>query len=132
MDEDLDEIDLCLCFPCILVYIGEYIYPETPESVYPYLARRGFALNEQQIIGEEWFDINVELHVTIIGYVNSDPRCMSMDFGCVWKQPGKRINLDKKLNEREDVLPAERARLVCVVANVVNSIHAHQSTEAFE
>ena len=130
MDDDWDHIELCLCVPCLIFYIGGYIEPDAPETVYPRLAKRGFNRSEQEAIGEEWYEVCIELHCTIIGYANGDPIFKQMDFGCVWHQPGRNINIARKVRHRPDVLPAQWARMVCVAAIIVDDTWHHQPTEA--
>ena len=130
MDDDSDGIDFCVCFLCILFYIGQYIRPETPDSIYPFLAKRGFNINEQETIGEAWYDLHLDLDMYIVGYVDGDPECRARDFSCEWKRPGRHINLDKWLTDRADVLPAVWARLVCAVASIVDDVGDYKSPEA--
>ena len=132
MDEDWDHIDLCLCVPCLIFYIGGYIEPTAPATIYFRLARRGFTLSEAQKICEEWFEICVELHLTIVGYVKGDPEFKKCNFGCVWQQPGMSININRKLADRPDVLPAQWARMVCVAKVIVDDTRYYQPTEAIK
>ena len=51
---------LCLCFPCILYYLGGYVYPQLENQVYPVLQQKGFTKSDQRAIAEEWYWIAVE------------------------------------------------------------------------
>lgn len=63
------ERTLCLCFPCILSYMGGYVYPRAEDQKYPELQGKGFSLKEQQQIAEEWYWIAFERETAVKDYL---------------------------------------------------------------
>ncbi|KAF2163344.1 hypothetical protein M409DRAFT_26381 [Zasmidium cellare ATCC 36951] len=61
---------LCLCFPCILNYLGGYVFPRFEHQYYPILSQKGFTEKEQAAIAEEWYWVAVERETAVKDYLN--------------------------------------------------------------
>lgn len=75
---------LCLCFPCILMYLDGFIVPNTEHQIYPELQRKGFSPAEQRAIAEEWYWIAVERETAIRDYLEG---YVTFHDGCWWRPP---------------------------------------------
>lgn len=64
------ERPLCLCFPCILYYLGGYIYPRVEHQYYPILDQKGFTETEQRAIAEEWYWVAIERETAVKDYLD--------------------------------------------------------------
>ncbi|KXT11292.1 hypothetical protein AC579_1669 [Pseudocercospora musae] len=73
---------LCLCFPCILHYLGGYIYPSAENQYYPELQRRGFTMSEQRQIAEEWYWVAFERETAVKDYLRG---YVTFRDGCWWR-----------------------------------------------
>ncbi|KJX96365.1 hypothetical protein TI39_contig645g00001 [Zymoseptoria brevis] len=79
-----DDEDLCLCFPCILSYLGCYVEAFHERQYYPELQEKGFSQEQQAAIAEEWYWISVERHTAIWKYLNG---VGTLGDGCAWRPP---------------------------------------------
>ncbi|EGP82217.1 uncharacterized protein MYCGRDRAFT_97749 [Zymoseptoria tritici IPO323] len=79
-----DDEDLCLCFPCILSYLGRYIEASSERQCYPELQAKGFSQEQQLAIAEEWYWISVERHTAIQDYLHG---VGILGDGCAWRPP---------------------------------------------
>ncbi|CAK1365167.1 hypothetical protein CB0940_08781 [Cercospora beticola] len=75
---------LCLCFPCIISYLGGYIYPTRENQFYPALQHKGFTLTEQRLIAEEWYWVAFERETAVRDYLRG---YVTFRDGCWWRPP---------------------------------------------
>ncbi|SMQ48744.1 unnamed protein product [Zymoseptoria tritici ST99CH_1A5] len=75
---------LCLCFPCILSYLGGYVYPVSERQFYPQLQQKGFSPQEQWAIAEEWYWIAFERETAVHEYLRG---IVNFRDGHWWRPP---------------------------------------------
>lgn len=80
----MEKPPLCLCFPCILYYLGGYVYPTSETQSYPILQAKGFTIDEQRQISEEWYWVAVERETAVKDYLNG---YVTFQDGCWWRPP---------------------------------------------
>ncbi|KAF2214136.1 hypothetical protein CERZMDRAFT_96162 [Cercospora zeae-maydis SCOH1-5] len=78
------DCSLCLCFPCIISYLGGYIYPTRENQFYPALQQKGFTLTEQRQIAEEWYWVAFERETAVKEYMAGH---VTFRDGCWWRPP---------------------------------------------
>ena len=84
MDDTNNGKYLCLCFPCIISYLGGYVYAKKETQYYPILERKGFSSKQQKQIAEEWYWISFERETQVNDYMRGQANLRD---GCFWRRP---------------------------------------------
>lgn len=75
---------LCLCFPCLLYYLGGYIESVSEDQFYPVLEIKGFSDAEQNRIASEWYWVSFERETAVKDYLEG---YVTFRDGCWWRPP---------------------------------------------
>ncbi|CZT25119.1 uncharacterized protein RCC_10848 [Ramularia collo-cygni] len=75
---------LCLCFPCLIFYLGGYIPSRSEDQFYPTLENKGFSASDKKAIAEEWYWVSFERETAVKDYLEG---YVTFTDGCWWRPP---------------------------------------------